>query len=161
MCQKALNVEDWTVASQHIAITVREIASSLDKTPPSLLLPHAMDTFLCRQCFTSVEKLASLRNEVSKLELTIVRQLKCSGEMQGLYSSLTPTQRNTAEAHDLQLQLHLFQEYNTTRNGQNFLLVHSLLVNKLFLQEPQVHHHCRKGGEPPILHADNTCSRLL
>ena len=85
-------------ASQHVAITVREIASSLDKTSPSLLLPHAMDTFLCRQCFTSVEKLTSLRNEASKLELTIVRQLERSGEMRGLYSSLTPTQCNTAEA---------------------------------------------------------------
>ena len=100
MCQKALNIEGWTVTSQHAAITVREIASSLDKTSPSLLhvLPHAMDTFPCRQCFTSVEKLASLRNEVSKLELTIVRQLEHSGEMRGLYSSLTPTQCNTVEA---------------------------------------------------------------
>ena len=122
---------------------MREIASSLDKTPPSLLLPHAMDTFLCRQCFTSVEKLASLRNEVSKLELTIVRQLESSGEMQGLYSSLTPTKCNTAEAQQSPTATSLIPRVQ--HHSQRSKLPASALAigeQTTPLQEPQVHHHC-------------------
>ena len=96
-----------SASSKHVSLVLHDIGSSFlphDGAPESFL-PRTDDTFLCRSCFRSAEKLLRLKKEVYELELELSGLLKRSGEARGLHASTQPTRSvNVLAGYSRQLE---------------------------------------------------------
>ena len=81
-----------SASSKHVSHVLHDLGSRLAHEGAShSFLPDTDDTFLCRPCFRSAEKLLRMKKEVHELELELSELLKRSGEAKGLHVSTEPT----------------------------------------------------------------------